>query len=118
MANLSTEDSKLYYNIWIDSAGSDRNTSHSHTCRVKLTKDDVSIPVVINEGSVVLKHSKYANYPHVAETLKFIDDCKDVFLSHYFKQAGYTDRATLNILADVANGMSKSDAIDKHINCK
>lgn len=27
MANLSTEDSKLYYNIWIDSVVASRNTS-------------------------------------------------------------------------------------------
>ena len=115
MANLSTDESHLHYNIRIDSAGADRNISHSSTCRVKLTRDNVSIPVLVKDDGAEIKHDKYKNFPHVLETLRFIDSCKDIFQNHYFKKPGYTDRITLNILTDVANGMSKEAAITKNL---
>ena len=114
MAKLTPEESKLHYTIWLDSAGIARNTPHKNTPRVKLTLDNISIPVKVND-TAELAHDKDAKYPHISETLKFITKTSHIIRNHYFPEPRYTDRATLNALTDVANGMSEQEAIEKNI---
>ena len=93
MANVSKQDTKLPYDIWIDSVGKDRSSEHNLP-RIKVDVDGDRIPVSISDEPEILVSNK--TIPEFSEIKKYIKKYKDVFLKHWNKEI--TDRQALNEL--------------------
>lgn len=96
MANVSTEDTKLPYELWIDSAGSERNVNHNSP-RIKVNVDGDMIPVSISDNPKVLVSGK-DNFKGKSEITKYIKKYLDVFIKHWNKEL--TDKEALNLLGE------------------
>lgn len=96
MANVSTKDTKLSYELWIDSAGSDRNAQHNLP-RIKVNVDGDLIPVSISDNPKVLVPGK-ENFKGKSEIFKYIKKYLDVFIKHWNREL--TDKEALNLLGE------------------
>lgn len=94
MANVSKSDTKLHYDIWIDSEGKDRTLKHN-TPRVKVKVDGKTVSISISENPKILAGK---DFRHSAEVLKWISKYHDILMQHWNKEI--TDREALNLLAD------------------
>lgn len=95
MANVSKSDTKLKYDLWIDSDGINRNVPHNLP-RLKVDVDGDRIPVSISDDPKVLVSGK--KIPNEAEVLEYIRKYKDILLKHWNKEI--TDRQALNALGE------------------
>lgn len=91
-ANLTTEDSGLPYNVWLDSAGKDRNVEHN-TPRLKVEVDNEFIPMSISKDDVW----SLKDFKKKSVMVKWIMDNYDVLIRHWNKEL--TDRQALNLLS-------------------
>ena len=94
MAKVSKKDTKLPYNLWIDSMGKERNVPHN-TPRLKVDVDGDLIPVSIQETPEILVNK---TFPHSAEILKYVKKYLQVFLKHWNNEI--TDKEALNMLGE------------------
>lgn len=94
MANVSKLDTKLPYDIWIDSVGKDRKNKH-HSPRLKVDVNGDRIPVSIEDTPRILCSKKI---PQFGKVSSWIRKYKDVLLQHWNKEI--TDKEALNKLAD------------------
>ena len=92
MTNLRKQESGLPYDIWLDSAGYERNTPHSVMIKIRI--DDEFIPVIIASQRDIRpqKHFKREN-----EIISWASDNYDTLLKHW--NGRLSDRQALNILA-------------------
>lgn len=93
MATVSKTDTKLPYDLWIDSVGRDRQTEHNLP-RIKVDVDGDRIPVSISDDPEILIANK--SIPKFSEIKKYIKKYKDVFIRHWNKEI--SDRQALNEL--------------------
>lgn len=113
MAKLSKNDSKLKYDIWLDSAGSNRKVPHNKP-RVKLLVDGIMIPISISKNpEFLIDVSKYKKIKDIDTIFNFISKFEDVLLMHWNEEI--TDRQVLNIIYDVVRNLPKEDAIRKYV---
>lgn len=94
MAQVSKKDTKLPYNLWIDSVGKGRNVPHN-TPRLKVDVDGDLIPVSIQETPEILVNK---TFPYSAEIFKYVKKYLQVFLKHWNNEI--TDKEALNILGE------------------
>lgn len=99
MANVSKEDTGLPYDLWVDSLGKDRQTTH-HEPRLKAAVDHQYIPVTISANPEIpesvkstLGISTFKNFPKVKE---YIIAYYKILTAHYLRQL--TDKQLLNLL--------------------
>ncbi len=86
MANLSPKRTNLPVVIWADHNGVDRTVSHRESPRIKITKDNHSISISIEEEPKILAQS--GNIPANAmqdlqEGIDYVKRNWDIFLKHY-----------------------------------
>lgn len=93
MTNIRKQESGLPYDIWLDSAGYERNTPHS-VMRIKIRIDDEFITIIIASQRDIRpqKHFKREN-----EIISWASDNYDTLLKHW--NGRLSDRQALNILA-------------------
>ena len=93
MANLRKHESGLPYDIWLDSAGYNRNTPHD-VMRIKVSIDNELIPVIIASQRDIRpqKHFKREN-----EIILWASNNYDTLFMHWNSEL--SDRQALNILA-------------------
>lgn len=94
MANVSKQDTKLPYDLWIDSEGKNRKSSH-HIPRLKVDVGDDRIPVSISDNPSILVDKKIKKFSEVS---KYIVKYKDILVKHWNKEI--TDREALNELGE------------------
>lgn len=94
MANVSKQDTKLQYDLWIDSEGKNRKVSHN-TPRLKVDVDGDRVPVSIEDSPKILVDKKIKGFSEIA---KYIVKYKDVLIKHWNKEI--TDRQALNELGE------------------
>ena len=94
MAKVSKKDTKLPYDLWIDSMGKSRNTPHSIP-RIKVEVDGDRIPISIEICPKVLVNK---TFPHSAEIFRYVKKYLQVFLKHWNNEI--TDREALNMLGE------------------
>ena len=95
MANVSTKDTKLPYELWIDSYVSDIEAKNIP--RIKVNVDGDLIPVSISDNPKVLVSGK-DNFRGKSEIIKYIKKYLDVFIKHWNKEL--TDKEALNLLGE------------------
>ena len=86
MANLNPKRTNLPVIIWADHNGVDRTVSHRESPRVKVSKDDVSISISIEENPRILAQSSNITARDMKDLQKGIDYVArnwDIFLKHY-----------------------------------
>ena len=94
MANVSKKDTKLPYDIWIDSEGKNGNTKQNYP-RLKVDYNGVRIPVSISEDPKILVKKKIPEFPKIkAWIMKY----SVVLLQHWNKEI--TDKEALNQLGE------------------
>ena len=93
MANLRKQESGLPYDIWLDSAGSTRNTQH-HVMRIKVGVGDELVPVLLSSQKDIrpLKPFRGEN-----EIISWASDNYDTLLKHW--NGELSDRQALNLLS-------------------
>ena len=64
MANVSKKDTKLPYEIWIDSEGKNRNTKHNYP-KVIVDYNGDRIPVSISENPEILVKKKIPEFSKI-----------------------------------------------------
>ena len=94
MANVSKKDTKLSYDIWIDSEGKNRNTKHNYP-KVIVDCNGDRIPVSISEEPVFLVKKKIPGFPKIKSWIK---KYSIVLLQHWNKEI--TDKEALNQLRE------------------
>lgn len=94
MASVSKSDTKLHYDIWIDSAGKDRKVSHNNP-RVKVKVDGRTISISISTHPKILAGKDFA---HSSEVFKWIIKYYDILMKHWNKEL--TDKEALNLLGE------------------
>ena len=113
MARISSSDSKLKYDIWLDDAGSERNVKHNIP-RVKLMVDGKMIPISISkEPKILVNVSHYKKIKDIKTIFDFITKFEDVLLMHWNREIN--DRQILNIIYDAVRNLPKEDAIRKYV---
>ena len=95
MANVSTKDTKLPYELWIDSYVSDIEAKNIP--RIKVNVDGDLIPVSISDNPKVLVSGK-DNFRGKSEIIKYIKKYLDVFIKHWNKELA--DKEALNLLGE------------------
>ena len=83
MANVPKEDTNLPYDIWIDSSGFKRNTSHSKP-RLKVGKEHIPVSIE-NEPRVFGNKSKY-DIPKFRLLVKWIRKNLDLLMKHWNRE--------------------------------
>ena len=94
MANVSKKDTKLPYNIWIDSEGKNRNTKQNYPQLIVDYNGD-RIPVSISEDPEILAKKKIPEIPKIKSWIK---KYYVVLLQHWNKEI--TDKEVLNRLGE------------------
>ena len=94
MANVSKKDTKLPYDIWIDSKGKNRNTKQNYP-RLKVDYDGDRIPVSISDNPKILVKKKIPEFPKIKTWIK---KYSIVLLQHWNKEI--TDKEALNQLGE------------------
>ena len=94
MANVSKKDTKLPYDLWIDSEGKNRNTKQNYP-RLKVDYNGNKIPVSISEDPEILANKKIPEFPKIKSWIK---KYSVVLLQHWNKEI--TDREALNRLGE------------------
>ena len=94
MANVSKKDTKLPYDIWIDSEGKNRNTKQNYP-RLKVDYNGDRIPVSISEDPEILVKKEIPEFPKIKSWVK---KYSIVLLQHWNKEI--TDREALNRLGE------------------
>lgn len=95
VANVSTKDTELPYELWIDSYGSGREAKNIP--RIKVNVDGDLIPISISDNPKVLVSGK-DNFKSKSEIFKYIKKYLDVFIKHWNKEL--TDKEALNLLGE------------------
>ena len=94
MANVSKKDTKLPYDLWIDSEGKNRNTKQNYP-RLIVDYNGDRIPVSISEDPEILVKKKI---PEFSIIKSWIRKYSIVLLQHWNKEI--TDREALNQLGE------------------
>ena len=94
MANVSKKDTKLPYDIWINSEGKNSNTEPGFP-RLKVDCNGERIPVSISENPEILEKRTISEFPKVSSWIK---KYLAVLLQHWNKEI--TDREALNQLGE------------------
>ena len=94
MANVSKKDTKLPYDIWIDSEGKNRNTKQNYP-RLIVDCNGDRIPVSISEDPEILVKKKIPEFPKIKIWIK---KYSVVLLQHWNKEI--TDKEALNQLGE------------------
>ena len=94
MANVSKKDTKLPYDIWIDSEGKNRNTKQNYP-RLKVDYNGDRIPVSISKDPEILVKKKIPEFPKIKAWIK---KYSVVLLQHWNKEI--TDKEALNQLGE------------------
>ena len=94
MANVSKKDTKLPYDIWIDSEGKNRNTNQNYP-RLKVDCNGDRIPVSISENPEILVKKRI---PEFSKVRTWIGKYLAVLLQHWNKEI--TDKEALNQLGE------------------
>ena len=94
MANVSKKDTKLPYDIWIDSEGKNRNIAPNYP-RLKVDCNGDKIPVSISENPEILVKKRISEFPKVRSWIK---KYLAVLLQHWNKEI--TDKEALNQLGE------------------
>ena len=94
MANVSKKDTKLPYDIWIDSEGKNRNTKQNYP-QLKVDYNGDRIPVSISEDPKILVKKKI---PEFSKIKSWIKKYSIVLLQHWNKEI--TDKEALNQLGE------------------
>lgn len=102
-ANLIPKKTGVGVQIWAEHAGVLRNNTHSKTPRIKLTKDNYSISVTIEEIPEVKAKSiklKKGDIDRIfGEGIKYIGRNYDIFLKHYMDtEDNFDDEALFSAL--------------------
>lgn len=79
MANFSKIDSGLPYDIWVDSAGSRRNSKHNSP-RVKIDVDGSLIPVSISKNPKILINREIPKFKIIKD---YLSNNYDLFIKHW-----------------------------------
>ena len=95
MASVSKEDTGLPYKLWLDSAGTNRNTKHNEI-RIKVEVDGDRIPVIVDKENPYISKSVGKTIPNFKEIQEYIVKYYDVFVKHW--NGELTDRQALNML--------------------
>ena len=94
MANVSMKDTKLPYDIWIDSEGKNRKTKNDYPRLIVDCNGDM-IPVSISKNPEILVKKKISEFPKVSSWIK---KYFATLLQHWNKEI--TDREALNQLGE------------------
>lgn len=94
MANVFKKDTKLPYDIWIDSEGKNGNTKQNYP-RLIVDYNGDRIPVSISEEPVILVKKKIPEFPKIKAWIK---KYSTVLLQHWNKEI--TDKEALNQLGE------------------
>ena len=94
MANVSKKDTKLPYDIWIDSEGKHRKTKQNCP-RLEVDCNGDRIPVSISEDPVILLRKNIPEFPKIKIWIK---KYSVVLLQHWNKEI--TDKEALNQLGE------------------
>ena len=94
MANVSKKDTKLPYDIWIDSEGKNGNTKQNYP-RLIVDYNGDRIPVSISDEPEILVNKKI---PEFSKIKSWIKKYSTVLLQHWNKEI--TDREALNRLGE------------------
>lgn len=94
MANVSKKDTKLPYDIWIDSEGKNRHTEPNYP-QLKVDCNGDKIPVSISENPEILVRKRIPEFQKVRFWIK---KYLSVLLQHWNKEI--TDREALNQLGE------------------
>ena len=82
MASVSKEDTGLPYKLWLDSAGTNRNTKHNEI-RIKVEVDGDRIPVIVDKENPYISKSVGKTIPNFKEIQEYIVKYYDVFVKHW-----------------------------------
>ena len=85
MANISKEITGLPYDIWIDSAGEERKTSHS---KPRLKVGEKLIPVSIEKEPEVFGNKTKDDIPKFRLLVKWIRNNLETLLKHWRQEIG------------------------------
>ena len=94
MANVSKKDTKLPYDLWIDSEGINRNTKQNYP-RLIVDYNGDRIPVSISEDPEILVKKTIPEFPKIKSWIK---KYSVVLLQHWNREI--TDREALNQLRE------------------
>lgn len=86
MANLNPRRTNLPVIIWADHSGVDRTVSHRNSPRIKISKDEYSISVSIEENPRILAKSgtiPESTMQDLQEGINYVARNWDIFLKHY-----------------------------------
>lgn len=103
MVNVKSFDTGLPYDLWIDSMGADRKTSHSNP-RLKVNVDGQFIPMEISDNPDIpdsVKKKGITDFKNKTLIQKYIKAYKEVLLAHYNKQI--SDKQALSLLGTFKN---------------
>ena len=86
MSNLNPKRTNLPVVIWVDHSGIDRTVSHRESPRIKISKDEYSISVSIEENPRIL--AKSGSIPktvmsELKQGMDYVARNYDIFLKHY-----------------------------------
>ena len=94
MANVSMKDTKLPYDVWIDSEGKNRKAKNDYPRLIVDCNGDM-IPVSISKNPEILVKKKISEFPKVSSWIK---KYFATLLQHWNKEI--TDREALNQLGE------------------
>lgn len=115
MANLTRKESGQSFDIWIDSAGKQRNTKHNEP-RLKATNNDVTIIAGFKNGeysNFQTAKDKIRQFGKNKELKDYITKIKPLLELHWENQI--TDREFLNIAVLIRDGYDVLDAVDEYV---
>lgn len=95
MASVSKTDTGLPYSLWLDSAGTSRNTQHNEI-RIKVDVNGDRIPVIVDKVNPYIPASVNKTIPEFSVIKDYIIKYYDVFVKHW--KGELTDRQALNQL--------------------
>lgn len=99
MAKVNKQDTKLPYDLWIDSIGKDRKNTH-YLPRIKVEVDNKQIPVLIDEHNPDIpdsvKKKGIETFKDIQKIKEYIKVYYDVFMKHWNREI--SDREALNQL--------------------
>ncbi len=93
MANLPKKESGLPYDIWLDSAGCDRNVQHNHP-RIKVSVNGELIPVILYSKTKIEAQKEFLKSGTI---INWITEHFETLRDHWRRKL--TDREALNLLA-------------------
>ena len=101
MANISREDTKLPYEIWIDSSGVKRGNEHTFSPRIKIQVPGIKewIPITISDDPEIpdsVKKKNNIKIPKFNTVREWVIAYKKILLAHFFKEIN--DKQALSLL--------------------